>query len=188
MGDAAETDGRALERFRDYLCTLARLHLDRRLGAKLEASDVVQQTLLEAHQRQEQFRGHTDAERARWLGQILTHNLADAVRALRRAKRDVGRERSLDAALDESSARIEAWLEAEQSSPSEQAVRNEQLRRLADALAQLPEPQREAVVLHHLQCWPLADLAARLQRSEPAVAGLLHRGLKRLRELMHDRE
>jgi RNA polymerase sigma-70 factor (ECF subfamily) len=186
MGHAGE-EGRGLERFRDYLHLLARLHLDHRLRGKLEPSDLVQQTLLEAHQKRDQFRGHTDAERACWLGRMLLYNLADAVRALR-LKRDGGRERSLEAALEESSTRIQAWLEAEQSSPSQQAVRNEQLLRLAVALSQLPEDQCEAVVLRHLQGRPLADLAASLNRSEPATAGLLHRGLKRLRELLHDPE
>jgi RNA polymerase sigma-70 factor (ECF subfamily) len=173
-----------LERYRAYLCLLARLQLDGRPGDKLDASDVVQQTLLEAHQKRDQFRGRTDAEQAAWLRQILAHNLADAARALGRAKRDVARERSLDAALDASSCRLEAWLAAEQSSPSQHAVKNEQLLGLAAALAQLPDAQREAVVLHHLQGRPLADLAQHLGRSESAVAGLLHRGLKRLRELL----
>lgn len=181
-------DGEVLERFRAYLCLLARAHLDHRLRGKLDASDLVQQTLLEAHQKRDQFRGQSDGERAQWLGQMLTHNLADAIRALRRAKRDIARERSLDAALDDSDARLGAWIEASQTSPSQHAVRNEQLLRLAEALADLPEPQREAVVLHHLQRLSLAELAAHLGRSEPAVAGLLHRGLKRLREVLHEPE
>jgi RNA polymerase sigma-70 factor, ECF subfamily len=187
MDHAAEAAGQNLERHRAYLSVLARLHLDPRLRDKLDASDVVQQTLLEAHEKQAQFRGHTDAERAAWLRQILAHNLADAVRRLHRAKRDVALERSLEAALDQSSCRLEAWLAAEQSSPSQQAVRNEELLRLAEALVQLPDAQREAVVLHHLQGWSLAALAGHLGRTEPAVAGLLHRGLKRLRELLQER-
>jgi RNA polymerase sigma-70 factor (ECF subfamily) len=105
-----------------------------------------------------------------------------------RAKRDVARERSLDATLDESSCRLSAWLAAEQSSPSQRAVKGEQLLDLATAVAQLPDDQRDAVVLHHLQGWSLAELAGHLGRSQPAVAGLLHRGLKKLRELLQERE
>jgi RNA polymerase sigma-70 factor (ECF subfamily) len=83
---------------------------------------------------------------------------------------------------------LEAWLASEQSSPSERAEKNEQLLRLAEALEQLPEAQREAVVLHHLRGLSLAELASHLGRSEGAAAGLLHRGIKRLRELLHDLE
>src|SRR5437588_9631258 len=116
-----------LERFRAYLQLLARLHLDPRLRAKLAPSDVVQQTLLQAYQGLSDFRGGTDAELTAWLRRILARNLAHAVRDLGRGKRDVARERSLEAVVDASSARLAAWLAAEQSSPSEQAVRSEQL-------------------------------------------------------------
>jgi RNA polymerase sigma-70 factor (ECF subfamily) len=188
MDRLAAPDSPNLERYRPYLSLLARVQLAARFREKLDASDIVQQTLLEAHQKRDQYRGHTVAEEAAWLRQMLAHNLADAVRALGRAKRDAALERSLDAALDESSCRLEAWLVAEQSSPSQHAVKNEQLLHLAAALTQLPDAQREAVVLHHLQGWPLAELARHLDRSEPAVAGLLHRGLKRLRELLQESE
>jgi RNA polymerase sigma-70 factor (ECF subfamily) len=181
-------DPASLERYRAYLHLLARLRLDRRLQGKLDASDVVQQTLLQAHQALDGFRGHTEAERVAWLRQILARNLAHAVRDLRRAKRDVERERSLEAALDESSARLEAWLAAEQSSPSERVDRNEQLLRLAAALAELPEEQREAVVLHYFQGCSLAEIGRYLGRSTSAISGLVYRGLKRLRGLFHESE
>src|SRR5947209_8472683 len=165
----------SLERFRAYLRLLARLQLDPRLKGKLDASDVVQQTLLQAFQALSQFRGQSDAELAAWLRQILAHNLANAVRDLGRAKRDVGRERSLEAALDASSVRLEGWLAAEQSSPSQRAERNEELLRLAEALDALPEAQREALTLHHLRNWTLEDVGRHLGRSPAAVAGLIKR-------------
>lgn len=188
MDPAAKAPGQALERFRPYLALLARLHWDARLQGKLDPSDLVQQTLLEAFQKREQYRGGSDAELAGWLRQILAHNLADLMRAHSRAKRDVTLERSLDAALEDSDSRLQAWLAAEQSSPSQQAVKNEQMLRLAEALAHLPAPQREAVALHHLQGMALTALAGHLGRSEAAVAGLLRRGLKKLRELLQDPE
>jgi RNA polymerase sigma-70 factor (ECF subfamily) len=169
------------ERLRAYLRLLARLHLDHRLRGKLDPSDVVQQTLLQAHQALGDFRGRGEAERRAWLRQILARNLAHAVRDLGRAKRDVSRERSLEAALDASSARLEAWLAAEQSSPSQQVARNEQLLLLAEALADLPEAQRDAVELHYWQGRSLAEIGQELGRTPAAVAGLLHRGLKQLR-------
>jgi RNA polymerase sigma-70 factor (ECF subfamily) len=177
-----------LERYRNYLRLLARMQLDPRLRGKLDPSDIVQQTLLQAHQMQGQFRGTTEAEQAAWLRQILVRTMANAVRDMGRLKRDVGRERSLEAAIEESSLRLEAWLASEQTSPSVRAEKNEQLLRLAEALEQLPEAQREAVVLHHLRGLSLAQLAGQLDRSEAAAAGLLHRGIKRLRELLRDLE
>jgi RNA polymerase sigma-70 factor (ECF subfamily) len=167
---------------------LARVQLDPRLREKLDASDVVQQTMLEAHREQQQFRGRTKPERVAWLRQILAHNLADALRGFRRAKRDVARERSIEKALDQSSARLEAWLAAEQSSPSQKAMRNERMLQLAEALEALPETQREAVELHYWQGWSLAEIATHLGRSVPAVAGLLQRGLKKLRRHLQEAE
>jgi RNA polymerase sigma-70 factor (ECF subfamily) len=180
------SSGPALERFRHYLLLLARLHLGDRLRAKLDPSDVVQQTLLEAHRKQAQFRGKTDRELAAWLRQMLTYCIADELRAFGRTKRDAGLERSLEAALNDSSARVEAWLAAEQSSPSQRAIREEELLRLADALAQLPEDQRHAVELKHLHGCSVAAIAEQLGRSETAVGGLLRRGMTRLRELLQE--
>jgi RNA polymerase sigma-70 factor (ECF subfamily) len=176
-----------LARFRKYLRLLARIQLDPRWGGKLDPSDIVQQTLLEAHQARDRC-PRDPAEQAAWLRTILAHNLANAVRDLGRAKRDVRRERSLEVAVEASSARLEAWLAAEQSSPSQRAERHEQLLRLADALDQLPPDQQEAVVLHHLKGRSLSELADHLGRSPAAVAGLLHRGLRKLQDLLNDLE
>jgi RNA polymerase sigma-70 factor (ECF subfamily) len=183
-----ETGDWTLERFRAYLRLLARMHLDPRLQSKLDPSDVVQQTLLQAHQARHDFRGGSEAELAAWLRQILARNLAHAVRDLGRAKRDIGRERSLEAALDASSARLEAWLAAEQSSPSQKAQHNEQVARLAEAMEELPDAQREALVLHYWQGQSLAEIGQQLGRTPAAVAGLLHRGLEQLRSLWHKPE
>ena len=177
-----------LDRFRSYLLLLARLRLDPRLKGRLDASDVVQQTLLEAHQGLAAFRGRSPGELAAWLRQILARNLANAARDAGRGKRDVARERSLEAALDESASRLDAWLAAEQSSPSERAERNEEAVRLAQALAALPEAQREVVVLRHCQGWSLAEISRHVGRSPSAVAGLLHRGLQALRARLEERE
>jgi len=113
-----ESENEPLNRFRSYLQFLARVQLDPRLRAKLDDSDVVQQTLLQAHRAMDQFRGSTTEEMAGWLRQILTRNLAHAVRDFGRDKRDIKRERSLEASLFESSARLEGWLAGDQSSPT----------------------------------------------------------------------
>jgi RNA polymerase sigma-70 factor (ECF subfamily) len=181
MATAAEGPAGPLERFRDYLRLLARLQLDARLQAKLDASDLVQQTLLKAHQGLGQFRGQTAAEQAAWLRQILANTLANAIRDFARGKRDVNLERSLEASLTDSSARLEAWLISKEDSPSQHAERNEQLLKLAEELAHLPEIQREVLLLRHCQGWSLAEIGAHLGRSRAAVASLLRRGLQQLR-------
>jgi|ERR1043165_2188349 RNA polymerase sigma-70 factor (ECF subfamily) len=170
-----------LERYRSYLMLLAHLNRNAALDAKLDASDVVQQTLLKAHQAREQFRGGSGPELAAWLRQILRRTLADAARDLHRDKRDAGLERSLQASLDQSSARLEHLLAAEQPSPSVAAVHGERLVLLADALAKLPEPQREALLLKHCEGLTLEETGKRLGRSVAAVASLLRRGVKALR-------
>lgn len=187
---AQETAGhdQDLERFREYLALLGRLQLDPRLQGKVDLSGVVQQTLLEAHQAWDQLQHLSAAKQAAWLRRALANNLTDEVRKLSTAARDVAHEMSLEAALEASSARLEACLASDRSSPPDQAMRNEQLLRLAEALAQLPETQRQAIELHHLRGWPLAEVAGDLRRSKEAVAQLIFRGLKRLRKLLQDEE
>lgn len=155
--------------------------MDPHLRGKLDPSDVVQETLVKAHRNFDQFRGQTEAELAGWLRRILANSLIDAAR---KYQREVSVSRPLNETLDESAARLEAWLAADQSTPSAEIDRQEQLLGLAAALAQLPEDQRQAVELHHLKDCSVAEAAAALGKTEAAVAGLLRRGLKRLRELL----
>lgn len=168
-----------LGRFRDYLGLLARLEVSPRLRQTIDLSGVVQQTLFDAHLAPREER--TEAQTAAWLRAILVHNLGDEVRRRGAQKRDVSRERSLEAALEQSASRLEHWLAAEQSSPSQRMIREEELLRMVEALADLPESQRRAVELHHLKGWPLGQIAEDLGVTRPAVAGLLHRGLKTMR-------
>jgi RNA polymerase sigma-70 factor, ECF subfamily len=181
MNDQSTDAATRLETFRAYLSLLARLQLGTRLQRKLDASDLVQQTLLQALAGLEGFRGRTDAEMAAWLRQILARQMANATRDLGRQKRDLSRQCSLEAALDQSACRLEAFLASDESSPSQKAQRNEQVLRLADALAVLPEAQGEAVVLHHFRQWTLEQIGQHLGRSPVAVAGLIKRALRALR-------
>lgn len=173
-----------IDSYRPYLTLLARTHLDQRYQRRIDASDVVQQTLMEAHEKRDQYRGDSSNELAGWLRQMLVHNVSDAVRALRRDKRDIRREQPLEAAVEDSFCRVHDWLAAEQSSASQRMMRDEQLLTLSAAVTRLSDDQREAVILHHLQGYSLKQLAAHLQRSESAVAGLLHRGLRNLRSII----
>jgi RNA polymerase sigma-70 factor (ECF subfamily) len=113
-----------------------------------------------------------------------SYTLADAVRKFTRQKGDL--EHSLERALEHSSARLEALLSSEEASPDQQALHNEQLFRLAQALSQLPEEQRTALELKHLQGCSVAVISERMQRSKASVVGLLYRGLKKLRALLEE--
>jgi RNA polymerase sigma-70 factor, ECF subfamily len=188
MTDRPAASGHDLERYRGYLRVLAEIELGRCWRTKVDPSDIVQQSLLEAHQDRATLRGRTDAEMAAWLRTILARNLLNTARDLTAQKRDVRRERSLAQQIDHSSQRLEKFLAAEQSTPSQQALRGELAEKLAAALAALPDDQRTAVILKHFHDWPLADIAAHLDRSTMAVAGLLKRGLKKLRAVMQKTE
>src|SRR5271156_3704264 len=153
------------EKFRQYLRVLAQLQIDPRLQGKIDLSGVVQQTLLEAHQGWEQIHDQGLAQKTAWLRRILANNLADEIRKFGTAKRDRNREQSLEAALDQSSARLECWLASDQSSPSQSVERQEQAIRLAAAMADLPEAQREALVLQHWHGWTLAQIAEHMGRT-----------------------
>ena len=174
-----------LERFRDYLCLLARTHWHPRHYRRLDPSDIAQQTLLDAHQKLDQFRGSTDGELANWLRRILIHNVSDALRGMATAKRDTTREESLEAAVGCSFRQVEHFLAAVDASPSQAISKSEDLLALARGLERLPGRQREAVVLHYLQGMTVADLATHLECTEGAACALLHRALKQLRKLMN---
>ena len=186
--DRPEPIADRLQGYRDYLQCLARVQLDAGLQAKIDLSGVVQETLLEAHQSWEQLAGRSAGEQAAWLRQALAHNLADELRKLQAQKRGGLWERSLQQALDDSSARLEAWVAAEQSSPSEKVIHQEQLLRLTRALVRLPPGQRRAVELRHLHGRALAEIAADMDCSKAAVVGLLHRGLEKLHHLLESEE
>jgi RNA polymerase sigma-70 factor (ECF subfamily) len=178
--------GPFLDGFREYLRLLARLQLDARLAGKIDLSGVVQQTLLEAHQARDEFPSD-DARQAAWLRRALANNLTDEIRRLRSRRPEKVREQSLEQALEASSARLEAWLASEESTPCRRVIHREQLSRLARALLQLADDQRRAVELHHLQGLSLADVGHHLGRTREAVAGLIFRGLKNLRMLLADK-
>jgi RNA polymerase sigma-70 factor (ECF subfamily) len=171
----------ALEPYRRYLEVLARAHLDPRLRGKLDPADLVQQTLLRACAALPELRNRSAEGLAAWLRKILARTLADTVKHYHRDRRDVDLERALEADLDRSSGGLAGWAAADQTSPSQAAQRNEELLRLADALAELPEPLREVVLRKHCRGQTLREIADHLGKSVPAVASLLRRGLEALR-------
>lgn len=175
----------AADAHRAYLMLLARARLRGQLRSLLDASDMVQQTLLQAHRKAGQFRGQTEVEFLGWLRRILANQIAESIRLhFGTDKRDQSRVRSLEAELEGSSARLEMLLADGTASPAQVAERNEQIQLLAEAMERLPEEQRLVVVLRHLESMSFAAICTELGRSLPAVMGLHRRGLARLRELL----
>ena len=173
-----------LEQYRDYLGLLGRLQLDEQLAGKVDVSGVVQTTMLEAHQQAAIWESLDEEARTAWLRRVFANNLLDEIRRFRAQSRDVSREHPLEQAMEQSASRLNDWLVAQQSSPSQKAMRSEQAVRLATALSCLTPPQREAIELHHLQGMPLAVVGEKMERDKGAVAALIFRGTKRLRELL----
>lgn len=169
------------ERHRDRLLAIARVALPRRLRQKIDASDVVQQTLLQAWNGRAEFRGRADAERAAWLQRILANVVADRTRQFHTAKRDFGLEQPLDGALESSAL----WLTSVIGASAE---RNEAWLKLSQALADLPPEQAEAIRLHHILGRPVGEVAKVMARTEASVAGLLRRGLRSLRRQLDEQE
>ena len=174
-------DSIPLEPFRSYLMVLAQAHLAPELRAKIGASDIVQCTFLKAHRAQAQVRDRMPANLAAWLRQILIRVMQDAVRDLRRDKRDIRCERSLATAVNQTARRLEDLIPADQITPSKAVARADLLVEVSRVLEALPELQREAILMKHCQGYTVDEVAQRLDRSPAAVASLLRRGLKQVR-------
>ncbi len=185
MNSQQPDKAKELWQFRSFLIRQAQ-GITGQFGGKINSSDLVQQTLLEAYHQLDQFRGRTEGELAKWLNQMLSNNITDAARAMRRQKRDIAREQPLDKSGPGSAVGAANWIASEQTSPSNCVHNAEQLLQLSQAISELPVAQQEVVVLHHLRGHSLAEVAGMVNRSQAAVAGLLYRGLKSLRSSLAD--
>jgi RNA polymerase sigma-70 factor (ECF subfamily) len=174
---------RDLERLRPLLGVLARQNLKPRLWKDIDPSGVVQETLLEAHRNREQFQGQGSRAFVGWVRRILLNNLYDALRKIHRIHNDVDRE----IAINEATSRVVIQLSGGDATPSENAMKNEDVLSLAAALDQVDQMQRDVIELRYLQGRSLAEVAAILGRSQSAVAALQHRGLEKLRERLKGR-
>jgi RNA polymerase sigma-70 factor (ECF subfamily) len=178
-GQAGELD-RLFAACRNYLCLLAQSHVEGRLRTKVDASDLVQATLLEAYRDFAQFRGGTEQEWLAWLRRILAHNAANFMRYYRgTGKRELRREVALDG---NSAGETVGWSQPVDpgESPSQQLLRKERELLLADALVQLAPDYREVICLRNLQRLPFEEVAQRMGRSRPAVQMLWMRALEKL--------
>lgn len=171
------------ERWGAWLRLLARAQLDPSLADRIDVSGVVQQTLLEAIQPASESSEKQQQITPALLRTVLAHNLTDALRRLRADKRDIRREVSLEAALSASSLRLEGWLAADQTSPSERLIQAERAMELARQMEMLPEAQRDAILLQYWHGWSMAEIAEHLGKSTVAVAGLIQRAMSSLRHV-----
>ena len=175
--------GRLFESCRSYLSLVARAQVESRLRAKVDASDIVQQTMLEAYRDFARFHGNTEAEWLAWLRKILAHNAADFIRQFhgtdkRQARREVplGQPSSSAAGFFEPADRGE--------SPSQQVMRKERELQVAEAVAQLAPDYQEVIVLRNLERLAFDEIARRMGRSRPAVQMLWMRAIRKLQEVV----
>src|SRR5438270_10460084 len=184
-------EGQALDRLfglcRNYLALRARAQVESNLRAKVDSSDLVQQTLLDAYRGFGRFHGSTEEEWLAWLRRILDHNAADFVRHYRQTgKRQIRREVALRQPGDSSFTGGCPEPSDGGETPSQQLLRKERELLVADALARLSEDHQEVIVLRNLQRLPFDEVARRMDRSRPAVQMLWMRAIHKLQEVMSD--
>ena len=180
-GGSLEALGQALEACRGYLLRIAgrRLSADRR--SKGGASDLVQQTFLDAQCQFERFQGESEKELLAWLRQILLHNLAHFQRRYRATgKRDLGREAPL--ASGASSTDVGTDVATQTPSPSEQVVAREEAEAVQQALERLSEEDRQVLALRHQEQLTFEEIGRRLERSTSGARALWLRAVERLNE------
>jgi RNA polymerase sigma-70 factor (ECF subfamily) len=174
-----------LERYRALLKMQVRqLQLDPRLQRRFDSSDLVQDALAKALQGIDQFRGTSEVELLKWLQRILRNTVHDKIDEEYAQNRDIRREQPMQDAAAESSNRWEKVLVDSQDGPDREAEGREFFLRLAAAIDQLPDDQRDAFILVHFMGIKVAQAAERLGRTEKSVAGLVRRAREKLCELL----
>jgi RNA polymerase sigma-70 factor (ECF subfamily) len=180
---SVEALGQALESCRDYLLLVANRELDPALRAKGGASDLVQETFLEAQRDFAGFRGESEVELRAWLRQLLLHNLGDFTRHYcGTAKRQVDREVPLEAGGASDARGPEPSDGA--PSPSGEAVSHEESEALERAVARLSDDHRQVLVLRHQEQLPFEEIGRRMNRTANAARLLWVRAVERLQEEM----
>lgn len=184
--------GPLLDVYRNYLRILADAQLDRKLRGKVSPSDIVQETMLQAHRDFGQFRGKNERELLGWLRKIHANTLARVIeRHVLAKKRDVRREVSLQriaSTMEQSSIQLNYTMASRDETPSSGARRRERAVILADVMSELPNDQREILLLRNMQGLKFREAAERMNRSVAATKMLWMRAIKRARELYEDRD
>jgi RNA polymerase sigma-70 factor (ECF subfamily) len=171
---------------RSYLGFVARSQVETWLRRKVDASDLVQETMLEAYRDFDRFDGRTEQEWLAWLKQILRHNAADFVRRYQgTAKREAGKEIPFRDP-DDSRCRGAPEPAAPQATPSQEFLQLDDELRVTAALAELPPDYQEVIVLRNLQRLPFNEVAERMNRTRPAAQMLWLRAIRKLQEVLGD--
>ena len=190
LDNASRGDGAArahlLDRHRQRLRHMIALRLDRRLAARIDPSDVVQEALIVADRQLDRYLRERPVPFYPWLRQIAWERLLDAHRRhVWSRRRSVTRERPLEVSLsDESAQELIQRLVARGSSPSARLDREEQSQRVKQALEKLAERDREILVLRHLERLATEEIAAVLGIGVGAVYTRHLRALERLGNLL----
>jgi len=169
--------------FRPMLRLVAQQAIGPEIARRTDPSDLVQQTELEAVRAFACFRGSSEKEFVAWVRQILKRNVANVVRDNRAAKRDLRKEQPLHNVNPSASLTWHHPADAGKS-PSQRVMQGEAALQLSSALEELPENQRTAVRMRHLEGCALSDIAEAMETTPGAVAGLIRRGLSALRQHM----
>jgi RNA polymerase sigma-70 factor, ECF subfamily len=178
-----EAIGAALEGCRGYLLGIAERELDADLRAKGGASDLVQDTFLEAQRDFAGFRGETEADLLAWLRRLLLNNLANFARSYRQtAKRQIGREIRLPAGSESSAGELR--IAADGPSPSAEIRGGEDAAALQAAMTRLPDDYREVLTLRYVEGLTFDQIAERMGRSPAALRKLWSRAVDRLQSEM----
>jgi RNA polymerase sigma-70 factor (ECF subfamily) len=177
-----------LVRHRRQLRRMVAAHLDRRLAARIDPSDVVQEALADAARKLSDYLRERPLPFYLWMRRLAWERLVKLHRRHLRARcRSVGREETGVLALpDESALELARCLIDVRSGPGERLLREELRGRVRAALDRLPANDREVLVLRYLEQLRHADIAAVLGISEGAVKVRHVRALERLRDLLHD--
>jgi RNA polymerase sigma-70 factor (ECF subfamily) len=178
--------GELLQYYLPYLMVVARQAIDPRVIRRTSEADIVQGVLAEAARHFGEFRGATEPEFSAWMQIILSRLLDDTVRVhVLAEKRSVMRERSL-CRQDGSASFYWFDLPGPDSTPSKRLVRGERALKLAQLVESLPEKQARAIHFRFLEGMKVRQIAESMGLTPVAVAGLLKRGLRTLRGVMHE--
>ncbi|MBI4583897.1 MAG: sigma-70 family RNA polymerase sigma factor [Planctomycetes bacterium] len=186
-GGSKEAVNRLLARHREALHRMVRFRLDKAIARREDASDIVQNVLIEASQRLADYLKNPAMPFHLWIRRIAMDHLISAHRRHRQAqRRSVDKERSLadPAFKDRSSVELAAQLAAEGLTPAAAAIRKELEQRFAAALSELEEPDREIILMRHYEQLSNQEAARALGLSEPAAGMRYLRALRRLRAVL----